>query len=123
MDETGRVVAADDVFTVAPIPGATVGMVNGADHGIGVSLIFGNWPPGTGPETHRHSLGSAICVTEGRGLFTVNGQELAAEAGDVVIVPAYAWHTFLNVGDGPLRTVAADEGPRLDAELPDPPPS
>lgn len=117
--ESGRVVAAADVFTIVPIPGAKVGMMNGADHGIGLSLIFGNWPPGTGPGTHRHSMGSAICVIEGRGVFTVNGEALSAAAGDVIIVPANAWHTFVNVGDCPLRTIAADEGPVLDAEGPD----
>ena len=117
MAESGSVVAASEVFTVEPIPGATVGMLVGGNHGIGVSLIFGNWPPGTGPEPHRHSRGSAITVIEGRGVFTVNGQELSAEAGDVVIVPAKAWHSFTNVGDGPFRTVASDEGEQLDVEF------
>jgi len=37
----------------------------------------------------------------------------------VIIVPPKAWHTFRNVGDGPLRTIAADEGDQLDVELPD----
>jgi len=39
--EAGSVVAAAEVFTVEPIPGATVGMLAGANHGINVSLIFG----------------------------------------------------------------------------------
>jgi len=116
----GHVVPAADVRTIEPRPGATIGMLAGADHGIGVSLIFGNWPPGTGPDPHRHPMGSAITVIEGRGEFVVGGATLRAEAGDVVIVPANAWHSFRNVGDGPFRTVAADEGAHLDVEFPDP---
>ena len=120
MGESGRVVRQSEVVTLTPIPEASVGLLAGGAHGIGVSLIFGNWPPDTGPDTHRHSKGSAICVIEGRGVFTVNGEEMFAEAGDVVIVPANAWHTFHNVGDGPLRTIAADEGERHDLEFPAP---
>jgi quercetin dioxygenase-like cupin family protein len=119
MAESRSLVAASELFTIEPLPGATVGLLTGADHGLGLSLIFGNFPPGTGPEAHRHSRGSAICVIEGRGMFTVNGEELLAEAGDVVIVPAQAWHTFTNVGDGMLRTIAADEGERHDLEFPE----
>jgi quercetin dioxygenase-like cupin family protein len=119
MSEQGSVVPAAGIPTIKPIPGASVGMLRGGDHGIDVSLIFGDWPPGTGPGSHRHPRGSAICVIEGRGVFTVNGEEFPAEAGDVLIVPALAWHTFKNTGDGPLRTIAADEGADLAVLLPD----
>jgi mannose-6-phosphate isomerase-like protein (cupin superfamily) len=118
--ESGSVVSAGDVFKIEPIPGASVGMINGENHGLGLSLIFGNWPPDSGPGAHRHSRASAICVIEGRGVFTVNRAELTAETGDVVMFPANAWHTFHNIGDGPLRTIAADEGGQLDIEFPEP---
>ena len=56
-------------------------------------------------------------MCEGRGLFKVDEDEVEAGPGDVVLVPAMAWHSFGNIGDDWLRVVGADEGARHDAEL------
>ena len=48
----------------------------------------------------------------GGARYEVDGAWLDAEAGDVVIVPPGAWHTFTAVGDRPLRMTAVHENPR-----------
>ena len=45
-------------------------------------------------------------VHEGRGVYTVDGVDAIAEPGDVVVLPANAWHYFRGDGEVPLRHVA-----------------
>ncbi len=75
---------------------------------------------GTVGVQHRHPNASAILVAAGRGVFTVGETEVAASEGDIVVVPAKAWHSFRNDGDGLLRVFGADEGARHDAEIAEP---
>src|SRR5438552_15995754 len=111
------VIRSADLPTYQPAPGATLRMLAGEDHGLGMCLIVSEYPPGAETPAHRHPNGSAIVVYEGHGVFTVGATEVEAGAGDIVVVPANAWHSFRNDGDGWLRVVGADEGARHDAEL------
>jgi quercetin dioxygenase-like cupin family protein len=119
MSHEPSVVRAADLPTYEPAPGATLQMLTGEEHGLGVCLILAAYPPGVGPGPHRHPTGSAIHVVEGHGMFTVDDQELPAVAGDVVVIPPNAWHAFRNDGEGWLRVVGVDEGARHDVEFPD----
>ena len=49
---------------------------------------------------------------DGRGRYEVEGTYIDAEAGDMVIVPPDAWHSFTNTGDVMLRLTAIHENPR-----------
>ena len=113
----GAVIKTTDLPAFAPAPGASLRMLAGEDHGLGMCLIVAEYPPGAETPSHRHPNSSAIFVREGRGMFKVGDKELVAEAGDIVLVPANAWHSFRNDGDAWLRVVGADEGARHDAEL------
>ena len=119
MAEPGKVIRREEIPTYEVVPGSSLRMVTGEEHGLGLCMIMAQYPSGTGPGPHRHPNASAIYVAEGSGVFTVGDDELAAEAGDVVVVPAMAWHSFRNTGEGCLRVVGADEGARHDAEFPD----
>jgi quercetin dioxygenase-like cupin family protein len=92
-------------------------MLTGEDHGLGICLVVSEYPPGAETPSHRHPTGSAIVVVAGHGAFTVGDSEVGAGAGDIVVIPADAWHSFRNDGDEWLRLVGVDEGARLDAEL------
>jgi quercetin dioxygenase-like cupin family protein len=100
-----------------PAPGASVQMLTGEDHGLGVCVVMGHYPPGVGPGAHRHPEASVIYVAAGRGNFTVDDTEVLAEAGDVVVIPAMAWHSFVNVGHDWLRVVGVDQGARAEVEF------
>jgi mannose-6-phosphate isomerase-like protein (cupin superfamily) len=88
--------------------------LNGHEHGdIGVSLLFVEAPPGTGPSLHRHPYEEIIIVQEGQGTFVLGDEELEARGGDIVIVPANEPHAFVNSGDGPLRQIDIHVSPQM----------
>jgi quercetin dioxygenase-like cupin family protein len=120
MPQSEIVVRSTDIPTYEPAPGATLRLLNGEDHGLGLCLIVSEYPPGAETPAHRHPNASAIVVYEGRGVFAVGEDEVTAEAGDIVVVPANAWHSFRNDGAEWLRIVGADEGGRFEAELAEP---
>ena len=76
----------------------------GADHGVNVSVFLLSALPGRGPGPHRHPYDEIQFVREGRGLWTVNGEEFEAGAGDILVIKA---------GDAPLVQVDVHLGPRF----------
>jgi quercetin dioxygenase-like cupin family protein len=78
----------------------------GADHGVPVSIILVHSAPGAGPELHRHPYPEVFVIEAGRATFTVDGAEIPAEGGQIVIAPANAVHGFKNTGTGELRLTA-----------------
>ena len=105
-----------DLTTFTPA-GGTSRQFAGEDHGLGISLGIAEYPPGADLPAHRHPNGGAIVVVDGHGVFTVGDSEVEAGPGDIVVIPANAWHSFRNDGDEWLRIVGADEGASHDAEL------
>ncbi len=76
----------------------------GADQGdVSVSVFLLSALPGRGPGPHRHPYDEVQFVREGRGLWTVNGEEFEAGAGD----------SFRCVGDAPLVQVDVHLSPRF----------
>ena len=53
----------------------------------------------------------------GRGVYTVDGVEVVAELGDLVVVPPHTWHSFRADGDMPLRHAAAYDSAHVDTEF------
>lgn len=89
----------------------------GHEHGnVGVSLLFVDAPPGSGPSLHRHPYEEVIIVQEGEATFVLGDEELHAGAGDIVIVPANQPHAFTNTGDGQLRQLDIHVSPRMSTE-------
>ena len=119
MSDEPSVVRAADLPTYEPAPGATLQMLTGEEHGLGVCLILAAYPPVWDPGHIGIRLVQRSTLFEGHGMFTVDDQELPAVAGDVVVIPPNAWHAFRNDGEGWLRVVGVDEGARHDAEFPD----
>ena len=70
-------------------------------------------PPGAGPGPHRHPYDEVQFVREGRGLWTVNGEEFEAGAGDILVIKAGEIHGFRCIGDAPLVQVDVHLGPRF----------
>ena len=64
------------------------------------------------PRRHRHPHAEIFVLHGGKGRYKVEGTSFDAEAGDIVIVPPDAWHSFLNTGDGPLQQTAIHQNPR-----------
>ena len=61
------------------------------------------FPPGGAVEPHVHQdMAEVYLVERGRGRVTVDGKELAIEAGSCVTVQAGERHSVENTGDAPL---------------------
>jgi quercetin dioxygenase-like cupin family protein len=88
-----------------PLIGSSHNFV-GADNGdVKISVFLLNALPGKGPGLHRHPYDEVQFIREGRGLYTVNGKEFEAGAGDILVVKAGEVHAFKCIGDTNLVQV------------------
>ena len=86
----------------------------GADNGdVNISAFLFNGEPGRGPGPHRHPYDEVQFIREGRGLWTVNGEQFEAGAGDILIIKAGEVHSFRGIGDGPLVQIDVHLSPRF----------
>ena len=84
----------------------TAARFEGRDHGASMSFFVTDHPPGGTVPLHHHPYEEVFIVREGTATFSVDGETVEAEAGNVVIVPAGAAHGFANKADGALRMVS-----------------
>ena len=88
-----------------PLIGSSHNFV-GADNGdVKISVFLLNALPGKGPGPHRHPYDEVQFIREGRGLYTVNGKEFEAGAGDILVIKAGEIHSFKCIGDANLVQV------------------
>jgi mannose-6-phosphate isomerase-like protein (cupin superfamily) len=92
------------------------GNLEGGEHGATVSVILDEGEPGHGPRLHRHPYDETWVVVEGRVTFQAGDESLAAEPGDIVIVPAAVPHKFANTGPGRSRLVCVHANPSFVTE-------
>lgn len=86
----------------------------GADNGdTGVSLYLVEAENGAGPGLHTHPYDEIFVVREGRALFTVDGVDYDASAGDIFVIKAGEVHGFRSVGDQPLVQVDIHVSPQF----------
>jgi quercetin dioxygenase-like cupin family protein len=86
----------------------------GADNGdVNVSVFLLSALPGRGPGPHRHPYDEVQFVREGRGLWTVDGKEFEAGAGDILVIKAGEVHGFRCIGDVPLVQLDVHLSPRF----------
>lgn len=81
-----------------------------------VSLFLSDSPPGHGPGLHRHPYAEVFVVQAGELTFTVDGEEIVATAGRIVVVPAGTPHKFLNTGQGAARHIDIHASARMITE-------
>ena len=85
--------------------GTTAERFDGATHGGGIALSFflNHTPPGGGAGPHRHPYAEVFALREGEATFVVDGAEIAARGGQIVVVPPGATHAFTNTGERTLE--------------------
>jgi mannose-6-phosphate isomerase-like protein (cupin superfamily) len=88
----------------------------GADHGIDITILFVDAPPGRGPSLHRHPYAEVLIVQEGEATFTLGDEEREVRAGDIVVAHADQPHAFVNTGSGPLRQIDIHLSPSFSTE-------
>ena len=93
--------------------------LTGSEHELRTSILHAAVAPGKGPIRHRHPHAEVFVIHTGTGRFEVDGATFDAEAGDVLIIPAGAWHSFVATGTETLRETAVHENSRLVTEWED----
>ncbi len=66
----------------------------GAPYGSDVSFFLGYLPPGKGPGLHRHPYCETCIVRPGQAAMTVDGEDVLAGAGDIVVIGREMPHRF-----------------------------
>lgn len=85
----------------------------GEPYGAGVSFFLGNLPPGKGPGLHQHPYPETCIVVAGQAAMVVDGQEVVAGAGDIVIIGPETPHRFTAIGDQRLDMVCVHASDRF----------
>jgi mannose-6-phosphate isomerase-like protein (cupin superfamily) len=88
----------------------------GDKHGVSISFLLVNAPPGGGPELHRHDYDEVIIVLEGHATCVAGDDGREVKAGDIVVIPAGTPHRFVNSGDRPLRQIDIHASPKFVTE-------
>lgn len=92
----------------------------GHAHGASVSFFVVDAREGRGPGPHRHPYEETFVILSGSATFTVEGEEIEAGAGTILVVPAGAVHGFVAGRDG-VRSVNIHGSPRMEqVDLPPP---
>lgn len=69
--------------------------------------VFEQWcAAGRGAPLHIHAVEEVLRVLDGAARITVDGEEALLQAGESVIIPAGIPHSFVNVSEGTLHTLA-----------------
>lgn len=78
----------------------------GKPYGAGVSIILESTDEvGSGPRLHQHPYPETFVIRLGRALFTVAGEEIVGEAGQILVVPPNTPHKFAVLGPGRFESV------------------
>ncbi len=96
-----------------PFQGSSHQFVGAENGDVNVSVFLLSALPGRGPGPHRHPYDEVQFVREGRGRWTVNGEEFEAGAGDILVIKAGEIHSFRCTGDAPLVQVDVHLSPRF----------
>ncbi len=88
-----------------PFRGSSHHFVGEKQGGVGVSVFLFNGREGSGPGPHRHPYDEVQFILQGRGVWTVEGVEFEAGAGDILVIKAGEVHGFRSVGEEPLVQV------------------
>ena len=82
-------------------------------YGAGVSFLLGNLPPRKGPGLHQHPYAETCIVLSGQAAMVVDGEEVVAGAGDIVVIGSATPHRFTAIGDERLDMVCVHASDRF----------
>lgn len=71
----------------------------GAPYGAGVSFFIGDLEPGKGPRLHKHPYSETCIIRAGQAAMTIDGEEVVAGPGDIVVIAPDTPHRFTAIGD------------------------
>ena len=102
------------MIEVSDLPGNLIGRFEGRDYGSSVSFFIGTFREGTGPGLHRHPYDETFIVEAGSATFTIAGDTVESQAGQIAVVPAGTPHKFVS-GEG-FRLISITPADRMTQE-------
>ena len=102
-----RIISMDDFRR-----GRTV-RFEGRGYGCSVSFFVVDAREGNGPDLHTHPYEETFVITDGGATFTVDGEEIEASAGTIIVVPPNTPHAFKAGSDG-MRSVNIHGADRME---------
>ncbi|MGC0272594.1 cupin domain-containing protein [Pseudactinotalea sp. Z1739] len=105
------------------LSGSATTRFEGSDHGADVSLFWVHTPPGKGPDFHWHPYTETWVVLDGDVQIETGEEQLRAQAGNIVTVPAHTIHRFRNTGAADLHMLCIHASGSIIQEFVTPPPS
>jgi mannose-6-phosphate isomerase-like protein (cupin superfamily) len=92
-------------------------LFEGYEHGgAAVSCFLVTAAPGRGVSLHRHAYDEVFVLLEGQARVWVDGEQIEAHGGQILVVAAGAAHKFINSGSGPLKSVNIQPSGRVVTE-------
>jgi len=85
----------------------------GERYGSAVSFFVGDLLPGKGPGLHKHPYAETCIVRSGQADMTIDGEEVLAGAGDIVVIGPETPHRFAAVGDERLDMICIHASERF----------
>ena len=85
----------------------------GEPYGAGISFFLGNLPPGKGPGLHQHPYSETCIVLSGQAAMVVDGEEVVAGAGDILVIGPATPHRFTAIGEERLDMVCVHTSERF----------
>lgn len=96
----------EDLSPPAEAPSLTMRVMEGSQHGfLATSLLIADVSPGEGPPLHLHYTEEVQVLPECRADFLIGDKRFTVEGPGVMNIPANTPHTFVNIGDKPVRIV------------------
>lgn len=62
---------------------------------------------------HRHTSSTIYCVAEGAGCTVVDDKRLEWQKNDVFVVPTWAWHSHMQIGNNSAVLFAVTDAPAI----------
>ena len=102
---------------IADLPGSErARRFEGKEHDATASFFVNTHAPGEGPVLHVHPYEEIFILLDGQATFRRGDEQVAAQAGEIVIVPPNTPHGFTNTGDERLLFVSIHPAPEMQQE-------
>ena len=82
----------------------------------GVSFFIGDLEPGKGPRLHKHPYSETCIIRSCTAAMIVDGKEVVAGPGDIMVIGPETPHRFTVIGDERLVAVCVHASDRFTIE-------
>jgi mannose-6-phosphate isomerase-like protein (cupin superfamily) len=82
-------------------------------YGAGVSFFRGDLEPGKGLRLHERPYPETCIIHSGQAAMTIDGQEVVAGPGDIVVIGPETPHRFTAIGDERLFAICIHAADRF----------